>query len=118
MSILESIKNTSEDGVDIGKKYVDASYEYGKLKTFQIVTYSLSTLSKLFLIGTLFAAGLIFMAVAGAVALGNYLNNMALGYLSIGAFLMIIGVLIFLFRKFIDKKIITNMSAQFFDSKK
>ncbi|PQJ80612.1 hypothetical protein [Polaribacter porphyrae] len=118
MSILESIKSTSEDGVDIGKKYIDASYEYSKLKTFQILTYSLSTLSKLFLIGGLLSTGLIFLSVAGAVALGDYLNNMSLGYLFTGLFLMIIGLLIYILRKRIDKKIIIKMSAQFFDSKK
>lgn len=118
MNILESIKNTSEDGVDIGKKYLDASYEYSKLKTFQILTYSLSTLSKLFLIGSLLSAGLIFLSVAGAIALGDYLNNISLGYLCTGLFLIVIGFLIYLLRKLIDKKIITKMSKQFFDSKK
>ena len=118
MNILESIKNTSENGVDLSKKYVDASYKYSKLKTFHVSTYFLSTLSKLFLIGSLLSAGLIFLSVAGAIAIGNYLNNMSLGYLFMGLFLMIIGFVIYLLRKHIDKKIIKKMSILFFDSKK
>ena len=117
MNILESLKSTSEDGFDISKKYVDASYKYSKLKAFQIVTYALSSLSKLFLIGTLLSAGLIFMSVAGAIALGDYLNNSSLGYLWIGFFLILMGCLAYLFRKIIDKKIIKTMFPKFYDTK-
>jgi len=117
MNILESLKSTSEDGFDISKKYVDVSYKYSKLKAFQIVTYAVSSLSKLFLIGTLLSAGLIFMSVAGAIALGDYLNNMSLGYLCIGLSLLLIGYVIYLTRKVIDKKIIKTMFPIFFDTK-
>lgn len=117
MDILESLKSTSEDGVDIGEKYIDASYKYNKLKAFQILTYTTSSLTKLFLIGSLLSSGLLFMSVAVAIVLGDYFNNLSLGYLSVGFILLIVGLIIFSLRKFIDKKIIIKMSTQFFESK-
>ncbi|WP_439130239.1 hypothetical protein [Polaribacter sp.] len=117
MDILKSLKDTSEDGFDIGKKYVDVSYKYSKLKVFQILTYSISSLTKLFLIGSLLSVGIIFMSIAGAIALGDYLNNTPLGYLLVGILLMIIGFFIYLLRKVIDKNIISKMSPQFFETK-
>lgn len=117
MDILESLKSISEDGVDIGKKYLDATYKYNKLKAFQILTHTASSLTKLFLIGSLLSAGLVFMSVAGAIALGDYLNNIALGYLIVGSILILLGIFIYLMRKYIDKNIITSMSQQFFESK-
>ena len=119
MNILEALKSNSEEGVDIGKKYIDASYKYGKLKTFKILTYSLSAICKLFFIGSFLSAGLIFLSVAGAIALGNYFNNISLGYLTIGLLLSFIGLIVYLLRKkIIDKIIISELSQQFFDSNK
>lgn len=118
MSILESLKKSSEDGVDIAKKYIETSYKYNKLKSFQILAYSLSTIIKLIFIGSLISAGMIFISLASAIALGNYLDNMSLGYLFVGLFLILIGFIIYLLRKVIEKKVITKMSQQFFDSNK
>ncbi|APZ46352.1 hypothetical protein BW723_08600 [Polaribacter reichenbachii] len=119
MNIFEAFKSNSEEGVDAGKDYVNASFEYGKLKTFQILTYSLSAFTKLLLIGSLLGIGVIFVSVAGAIALGNYLGNIALGHLIVGLFLAFLGFLIYLLRKrIIDKKIISEMSNQFFKSEK
>jgi hypothetical protein len=118
MNLLESLASSSEDGIDAGKKFVKTSYNYNKLKAFKLLTYSLSSITKLFLLGTLFSVGIIFSAVAGAIAIGEYLNDLTLGYLSIGALFFTLGILIFLMRKIIDRQIIKKMSMQFFDSKK
>jgi ABC-type Mn2+/Zn2+ transport system permease subunit len=117
MDILESLKSASENGVDASKNYVDASYNYSKLKAFQVLSYSLSSLIKLFFIGSLLSAALLFISVAGAIALGDYYNNMALGYVLIGLFLLIIGIIVYALRKTIDKNVITKLSQQFFESK-
>lgn len=117
MGIIKSLKSTSEDGVDIGKKYVEACYKYNKLKIFQVLTYSISSLTKLFLVGSLLAVGIIFISVAGAIALGDYLQNISLGYVFVGFSLMTLGFLIYLIRKVIDKYIIKNIAQQFFKSK-
>jgi len=119
MNILEAFKSNSEEGADVGKKYITASYKYGKLKTFQILTYSLSAICKLFFIGSLLSVGFIFLLIAGAISIGNYLNNISLGYLIIGLLLTFIGLIVYMLRKrIIDKIIISEMSNQFFDSNK
>lgn len=116
MDILESLKSTSENGVDLGKKYVETSLKYSKLKGFQIVTYTLSSATKLLLFGGFLAIGIIFMAIAGAIALGDYLNNPSLGYLYTGLGLLVIALLTLCLRKIIDKKIITTIHHLFFES--
>ena len=115
MDILESIKNTSENGVDIGKKYVEASFEYGKLKAFQLLAYTVSYLVKLFLIGGLLFGGLIFLSVAAAMALGEYFSNILIGYLCVGAFYILLSLITFLSRKFIDNRLLVRISKQFFE---
>lgn len=118
MSIFESLIDASEDGVDSSKKYVTTSYKYTKLKIFQLLTHSISIIVKLFLIGSLVLVGGIFLAVAAAIAIGDFYNNPYLGYLVIGGSLFLFSLLLYLFRGVIDKKIIKKLSSQFFDSGK
>lgn len=118
MNLFESLIGESEDGLDVGKKYITTSYKYTKLKTFQIFTYSISFIIKLLLIGSLILAGVIFLAIASAVAIGDYYRNPSLGYLIIGLLLFFISLLFFFFRNKIDKKIIRKIASLFFDSNK
>ncbi|WP_405608090.1 hypothetical protein [Polaribacter sp. Asnod1-A03] len=116
MDILDTINKTTNRGSESSKKYLETFYEHGKLKIFQLVTVSLSSIVKVFLIGWFIFIGLIFLAFASAIFLGNYLNNISLGYLIVALFFLIISLLIFSLRKRIDKKIIRKMSDMFFES--
>jgi len=116
MEVIDKINKTTNKGADLSKKYIETSLELGKLKIFQLVTVSISTIVKMFLIGGFISIGLIFLAFAFAIFLGNYLNNISLGYLIVGLFFFIISLIIFFLRKKIDKKIIRKMSKIFFEA--
>ncbi|QTE23902.1 hypothetical protein [Polaribacter cellanae] len=113
MSVFESLNNSSENGVEKGKKYVDATYKYYKLKAFYALTLSFSTILKLLIIGGLIAVGLLFASIALAITLGNSLENVALGYLSVAGIYILFGIIFFLLRKSIDKQIISKMANKF-----
>lgn len=115
MNIIDDINKSTDRGTDIGKKYITTSYEYTKLKVFQLVTVSISTIVKLFFIGGLIAVGMVFLSFAAANFIGEYYNNIAIGYLFVGLFFLIISIFIYAMRKYIEKKIIQNMSKIFFD---
>ncbi len=114
MNVFESINNTSEKVSDIGEKYVTKSYEYFKLKVFQQLSFTISMMAKAIVIGAVLFIGLIFMAVAGAIAIGNALDNVSLGYLIVGGLFMVIALLIFLLRNLIDSTIINKFHSKFF----
>lgn len=116
MEVIEKINKTTNKGADFSKKYIEASYQHGKLKIFQLVAISISATVKMFLVGGLISIGLFFLAFASAIFLGNYFNNISLGYLIVGLFFLIGSILIFSLRKKIDKKIVQKMSDIFFDS--
>ncbi|MCK7591804.1 phage holin family protein [Subsaxibacter sp. CAU 1640] len=115
-NIFESINNTSDKAVDIGEKYIDDTREYYKLKIFQQLTVSISLVAKALLIGGILFIGLIFLAVAAAIAIGNWMDNMALGYVVVAAILLITGGIVYLKRAFINRKIIKVLSLKFFNS--
>ncbi|WP_158841058.1 hypothetical protein [Polaribacter sp. L3A8] len=115
MSIFDNFKNSADKGADVGKEFVSKTFEHAKLKTFQITTLTVSMIVKLFFIGSLTVLGFVFLAVSSAIALGDYLENIALGYLFVGLFFLVISLLIYLFRKYLDKKVIYKIAKIFFD---
>lgn len=114
MSLFGNISNSSEKGAEAGKEFVSKSFEYTKLKAFQLTTLSIGILTKLIIIGGLASLGFIFVAFSVAIALGRYFQNVALGYLAVGLIMLLISLLIYLIRKSFDKKIIRKMSKIFF----
>lgn len=115
-NIFESINNTSDKAVDIGEKYINDTREYYKLKIFQQLSISISLVAKALVIGGILFIGLIFLAIAAALAIGAWIDNMALGYVIVAAILMMIGGIVYLKRAFINKKIIKVLSLKFFNS--
>ena len=115
MTIFESLNQTTDKAVDQAEKYVNASQSYLRLKVFQQITISLSLLTKLVIIGGLATLAVIFVAVAGALAIGDALNNVSAGYLIVGLSFVVFALIVYYFRKHIERKIITAMSAKYFD---
>lgn len=115
MSIINNISDIADKGTETSKEFVSKSYEYSKLKVFQLATMSLSMVVKLIFIGSFVFLGFVFLSFSAAIALGSYFHNTALGYLAVGLFMLVVSILIYLFRKSFDKKIIMKMSKTFFD---
>ncbi|MFI8603528.1 hypothetical protein ACIGCP_03660 [Cellulophaga baltica] len=116
MSILKSLDDTTNSATEAGEAYVKSTKNYFELKVFQQLTTLSSYLLKIVLFGSLCVLGLIFIAVAGAAALGAYFDSMALGYLIVGGIFFLLVLLIYLVRKRIDRIIIQKLSKTYFDS--
>ncbi|RAJ16811.1 hypothetical protein [Olleya aquimaris] len=115
MSVFESLNDTSNQAVDKGEAYLQKSQEYYKLKIFQQLTSSLSLVLKALLIGGLLLIGLVFLAVSSAIAIGNALDSIALGFVIVGALFLVLSGIIYLLRKHINNTVIKTISKSFFD---
>ncbi|HXJ99807.1 MAG TPA: hypothetical protein VNJ50_13220 [Gelidibacter sp.] len=116
MNIFESINDTSNKASDIGERYIDTSFEYLKLKVFQQLTFTISMMGKALVIGAVLFIGLIFLAISAAIAIGDALGQIALGYLIIGGFFLIMSFAIYKMRRRFDAKIIAKFQTIFFKS--
>lgn len=114
MNVFQSLGETTDKATDIGEAYFKASHQYLKLKAFQQITLSVSMIAKLISIGLFVFLGLIFCAVTAAMAIGNALDNMFLGYLIVGVLFLFIGLIIYLKRAFINTIVIKKIGAKFF----
>ena len=115
MTIFESLNKTTDKATEKAEKYIKTTQEYVMLKVFQQITLSLSLVVKLAIIGGLVMLSTVFIAVSSAIAIGEALGNMALGYLIIGVVFLLIAVIVYYIRHLIDGKIITSVSDKFFD---
>ncbi|WP_142786331.1 phage holin family protein [Changchengzhania lutea] len=115
MSILESLNDNTAKASDVGEKFIKTSHQYYKLKIFQQLTISLSLMTKVFVIGGFFIIGLMFLSIASAIAIGNALNNLPLGYVIVGVVFLIIAFVIHYKRDFIDRRVIQEISKKFFN---
>ncbi|MBV7267852.1 hypothetical protein [Winogradskyella luteola] len=115
MSVFDDLNTTTDKASGIGERYIKTSHQYIKLKIFQQLTLSFSILSKVLVIGGFAFFGIIFLAVALAIKLGNVFNSIMLGYLAVGIIFMGIALIIYILRSKINKLIIKTFSSKFFD---
>lgn len=114
MNVFESINNTSNRASDIGEQFLDKTQEYYKLKIFQQVSYTISMLGKALAIGGVLFIGLIFIAFASAIAIGDLLGHVAYGYLIVGAVFIISAFIIYKVRHLIDSAVIKKFQSKIF----
>ncbi|PNQ72221.1 hypothetical protein C1T31_12915 [Hanstruepera neustonica] len=114
--MFESINESSAKMADAGETYIKKSQEYYKLKVFQQISVSVSLVAKVLLIGGLLFVGLFFMALAAAMALGEWLGDLALGYIIVAGVFLLATVIIFFKREVVNKMVIKSLSSKFFDS--
>ncbi|SFZ89882.1 hypothetical protein SAMN05428642_101616 [Flaviramulus basaltis] len=115
MRLVDSINDTNSKAKEVGEKYLKTSYEYYKLKIFQQLTISVSLVFKAFAIGALLLLGIVFLAIALAILIGESLDNYALGFLWVGFIFLILSLIVFLFRKHLNNLIIKKLSKTFFN---
>ncbi|MHA7056963.1 hypothetical protein ACWGOQ_0007065 [Aquimarina sp. M1] len=115
MGVFDALNQTSNKAIDSGEEYFQTTKDYYKLKVFQQLTKSFSTLAKVVIIGSLFFLGLIFITVAGAIWLGKLVGSIILSCLLIAGILFICALVGYLLRKKIDKYVIRKTSKEFFD---
>lgn len=115
MNIFESINESTTSAINHSENYIKRTEEYIKLKIFQQLSLTFSMLIKLAVVGGFIFLGLIFLAISGAIALGNLMGNISLGVLVVGTLLLLMALIAFILRKRIDKALINKFSKTFFD---
>ena len=115
MSVFESLNNTTDKATDLGETYLKTSHQYFKLKVFQQISFSISLFAKLFAIGSLLIIAFLFLAISASIAIGESLNNLALGYLIVGGITLLFALFVFYMRKSLEKVVLKTLSEKFFN---
>jgi hypothetical protein len=112
---LDDLKQELETLQEEGQAYLEHTEEYLRLKIFKIlmklIVGSLHLLIGISLVGIV----LLLLSFGLAERLGDTYANALTGYLIVAAGYLVIGLIIYLFRKQINSILIRRVSAVYFD---
>ena len=114
---FEELKNDLSDSQRAARDYIENTADYYKLKTFKFVMKGAIALTIVLLLGTLGLLALFFLSIAASVAIGKSLENFTHGFLVVGGFYLVVGLLAYLFRSKLEAPILKNFSKHYFEDK-
>src|SRR5690606_9096914 len=94
---------------------IDSSREYYKLRAFKFLMKSVSALAKWVCLGFIALLALFILSFAASYGIGQALNNTFYGFLIVGLFYVLVGILFYLLRKKIDSPLLRKFSEYYFD---
>jgi hypothetical protein len=112
---LEELKDNITEVDHNVRSYLKNTEEYYKLKGFKIAMRSITSFVKILMIGSLALLSLFMLSFAFAHGIGQWLDNVFLGFLIMGGFYILIGIVAYLFRNKVDGRILKKFSEYFFD---
>ncbi len=95
--------------------YVDDSLEYVELKGFKISMVLVTTLIKFFLLTSIGLLFLLLTSIGVAMAIGDSLGGYQWGFLAVGGFYLVIGIIVFAMGRNINKVILRFFSKKIFE---
>lgn len=109
------IKENLNNIQDQTKEYVESSLEYYKLWVFKLITRSASSLLKVALMGMFLVMVLVFLSIAGAMAIGYALDNFVYGFLIVGGIYLVLSIVVYNLKNRIEVPIIRLFSDIFYN---
>jgi Na+/H+-dicarboxylate symporter len=114
---FEELKESTNKIQEETKAYVESTVQYYKLWGFKIVMKSTRIIVRFILLGFFLLIALLFGSIAAALAIGDALHSMALGFLIVaGAYFILILLIWFIRLKFIERRILRKFSKLFFNN--
>jgi hypothetical protein len=113
---FEEIKENVDDIQENAKAYMESSIAYYKLWGFKVAMKSTTLMVKFMLIAFCLTIVLLFVSIAGALALGKMFGSYPLGFLEVAGIYSILAALLFMVKdKVVEGPILEKFSEIFFD---
>ena len=113
---FEELKENTEAIQENAKAYVENSLAYYKLWGFKVAMKSTTLMLKFFLIALCLMIVLLFISIAGAMALGQLFDSYPLGFLAVAGVYLVLALLLFLVKdKIVEGPILEKFSEIFFN---
>lgn len=113
MALDELKRDLIEAEADV-RSYIDHSEEYLKLKIFKVLMHYLTVSVQSLLIGIGSVFALLFLSFAICLALSEALNSYYGGFIIVGGFYTIVGILLYIFREKLNRPILKKFSKYYF----
>jgi hypothetical protein len=113
---FEELKENTDAIQENAKAYLESSIAYYKLWGFKVAMKSTTLMLKFFLIAVCSMIVLLFISIAGAMALGQLFDSYPIGFLAIAVIYLVLALLLFLVKdKIVEGLILEKFSEIFFN---
>ena len=113
---FEELKEEMEQIQQETKAYLESSVSYYKLWGFKVAMKSTFVILKFLIMLLCLAMVLLFLSIAGAIAIGHAFDNLAYGFLIIGGVYLLLTIAFLLIKdKLIEGKVMAKFSEIFFN---
>ena len=113
---FDELKENVEDIQENAKAYLESSISYYKLWGFKVAMKSTTMILKFFLISICLMIFLLFISIAGAIALGQMMDSYPIGFLIVAGIYLVLALLLFLVKdKIVEGPILEKFSEIFFN---
>jgi hypothetical protein len=115
MEAINQIKDKAEDIFDEITTYAEARWNLGVLNASSKAADGVSAIATALVMGAIGVIVLVFLSIAAALFIGASLNNLALGFLAVGIFYAIVGVIVYIIKdKYIKIPVINTFIKKFY----
>lgn len=114
MAFSEIKKDLIEVDSDI-RSYLEDTDEYIKLKLFKLLSKFITNSVQLIIVSLFFIFTLFFFSFAASLALNDALNSLYLGFVIVGGFYFLTGLLANILKKRLNRPVIRKLSTCYFD---
>lgn len=112
---FEEIKENFSEAEASAKSYIESSAQFYKLKGFKVMMKAIVIFSKIALVSVMLVLALLFLSASTAFWVGEVLDSNALGFLVVGCFYILVGLILFLLRERLNKPLLKKFSEFYFD---
>ncbi|SDM09471.1 phage holin family protein [Kriegella aquimaris] len=112
---FDDVKESLTEAEASIRSYVESSQEYYKLKGFKFLMRGITSFSKILMVGVVALLALLFLSFAASFGIGQALNNTFYGFLCVGLFYLLIGLLLYFLRHKLNKPLLKKFSEFYFD---
>jgi hypothetical protein len=113
---FEELKENTEAIQENAKAFIETNIAYYKLWGFKVAMKSTTLILKFFLIAMCLMIVLLFISIAGAMALGQLFDSYPLGFLAVAGIYLVLALLLFLVKdKIVEGPILEKFSEIFFN---
>ncbi len=113
---FEELKENTEAIQENAKAFIETNIAYYKLWGFKVAMKSTTLILKFFLIAICLMIVLLFISIAGAMALGQLFGSYPIGFLAVAGIYLVLALLLFLVKdKIVEGPILEKFSEIFFN---
>lgn len=97
------------------RSYVKNSDEYLRLKIFKVLMRHVTEITQILVISIGFVFALLFLSVAAGLALSEALDSYFGGFILVGSFYVLVGILLYIFREKLNAPLLKKFSKYYFE---